>query len=77
MKRKWKIVLALVAVVAAVCVAVFLLPRRLARLVSPDADAFSISSAIVEASGKMSVDAVTITDAAALSLLRRRSARPR
>lgn len=69
MKRKWKIVLALVAVVAAVCVAVFLLPRRLGRLVSPDADAFSISSAIVEASGKMSVDAVTITDAAALSAL--------
>ena len=69
MKRKWKIVLALVAVVAAVCAAVFLLPRRLGRLVSPDADAFSISSAIVEVSGKMSADAVTITDAAALSAL--------
>lgn len=69
MLRKWRIVFALASVAAVACAILFFMPKELSALISPDADEFSISSAIVEVSGKMSADAVTITDAAALSAL--------
>ena len=69
MLRKWRIVFALASVAAVACAILFFMPKELSALISPDADKFSISSAIVEVSGKMSADAVTITDAAALSAL--------
>lgn len=69
MSRKWRIVFALVTVAAVACAILFFVPKELSALISPGADEFSISSAIVEVSGEMSGDAVTITDAAALSAL--------
>ena len=67
MSRKWRIVFALVTVAAVACAILFFLPKELSAIISPGADEFSISSAIVEVSGEMSADAVTITDAAALN----------
>ena len=65
MLRKWRIVFALASVAAVACAILFFMSKELSALISPDADEFSISSAIVE----VSADAVTITDAAALSAL--------
>lgn len=67
MLRKWRIVFALASVAAVACAILFFMPKELSALISPGADEFSISSAIVEVSGEMSADAVTITDAAALN----------
>ena len=69
MPRKWRIVFVLAAVAAVACVIVFFMPKELCALISPDADEFSISSAIVEVSGETNADAVTITDAAVLNEL--------
>ena len=52
MLRKWRIVFALASVAAVACAILFFMPKELSALISPDADEFSISSAIVEVSGK-------------------------
>ena len=69
MPQKWRIVFVLAAVAAVACAIVFFMPKELCALISPDADEFSISSAIVEVSGETNADAVTITDAAVLNEL--------